>query len=135
MKIYKESDITNQVFISINENKKLSINKCISLQYLDIGDDGIFKNSKSWNQFIRSNFMEHGYYRENCKNSTIQKWCEKIENYKNNFVVKVGENKYIAVDPNDLEFYYNYELYYNSNIDNKNLPTTLEIYVTAKIKD
>lgn len=120
--------IAFQVFEAIEDNKFLPINKKISLEYLNFDMDGIFENEKSWRSFINGNFLgESG----NCKPSTIKKWAHPEEEYNDLFVVKVGQDKYINVLPDDVNLDFSYELYYNRNSD---FPSSVEFFVTATIQ-
>ena len=120
--------IAFQVFEAIEDNKFLPINKKISLEYLNFDMDGIFENEKSWRSFINGNFLgESG----NCKPSTIKKWAHPEEEYNDLFVVKVGQDKYINVSPDDINLDFDYSLYYSRN---SSFPSAVEIFVTATIK-
>lgn len=120
--------IALQVFEAIEDNKFLPINKKISLEYLDSDMDGIFENERSWRSFINGNFLgESGI----CKPSTIKKWAHPEEEYNDLFVVKVGQDKYINVSPDDINLDFDYSLYYSRN---SSFPSAVEIFVTATIK-
>ena len=122
------NQITFQTFEAIEDNKFLPINKKISLEYLDSNMDGIFENERSWRSFINGNFVS-GY--GSCKPSTIKKWTYPEEEYIDLFVVKVGQDKYINVLPDDINLEFDYSLYYD-NISN--FPSAVELFVTATIK-
>ena len=120
--------ITLQVFEAIEGDKFLPINKKISLEYLDSNMDGVFENEHSWRSFINGNFVsEYG----GCKPSTIKKWTHPEEEYIDLFVVKVGQDKYVNVAPDDINLEFDYSLYYD-NISN--FPSAVELFVTATIK-
>ena len=120
--------IAFQVFEAVEDGKFLPINKKISLEYLDSNMDGIFDNEKSWRSFINGNFLcESG----SCKLSTIKKWTYSEEEYINLFVVKVGQDKYINVSPDDVNLEFDYSLYYSSS---SSFPSAVELFVTATIK-
>ena len=120
--------ITLQVFEAIEGDKFLPINKKISLEYIDSNMDGVFENEHYWRSFINGNFLgESG----NCKPSTIKKWTYPEEEYKDLFVVKVGQDKYINVSPEDINLEFDYSLYYSSS---SSFPSAVELFVTATIK-
>lgn len=122
------NQIALQVFEAIEGDKFLPINKKISLEYLNFDMCGIFENEKSWRSFINGNFLgESG----NCKPSTIKKWAHPEEEYNDLFVVKVGQDKYINVSPDDINLDFDYSLYYSRN---SSFPSAVEIFVTATIK-
>ena len=122
------NQITFQTFEAIEDNKFLPINKKISLEYLDSNMDGIFENERSWRSFINGNFVS-GY--GSCKPSTIKKWTYPEEEYIDLFVVKVGQDKYINVSPEDINLDFSYELFYSRN---SSFPSAIELFVTATIK-
>ena len=122
------NQIALQVFEAVEGDKFLPINKRISLEYLNFDMDGIFENEKYWRSFINGNFLgESG----NCKPSTIKNWTYSEEEYKDLFVVKVGQDKYINVLPDDINLEFDYSLYYSRN---SSFPSAVEIFVTATIK-
>ena len=120
--------ITFQVFEAIEDDKFLPINKKTSLEYLDSNMEGVFENEHSWRSFINGNFVS-GY--GSCKPSTIKKWTYPEEEYIDLFVVKVGQDKYVNVAPDDINLEFDYSLYYD-NISN--FPSAVELFVTATIK-
>lgn len=122
------NQIAFQVFEAIEDNKFLPINKKISLEYLNFDMDGIFENEKSWRSFINGNFASAQGI---CKPSTIKKWTYSEEEYKDLFVVKVGQDKYINVLPDDINLDFSYELYYDGRYS---FPSAVELFVTATIK-
>lgn len=122
------NQIALQVFEAIEDNKFLPINKKISLEYLNFDMDGIFENEKSWRSFINGNFASAQGI---CKPSTIKKWAHPEEEYNDLFVVKVGQDKYINVLPDDVNLEFDYSLYYSRN---SSFPSAVEIFVTATIK-
>jgi hypothetical protein len=122
------NQITFQTFEAIEDNKFLPINKKISLEYLNFDMDGIFENERSWRSFVSGNFLcESG----SCKPSTIKNWTYSEEEYRNLFVVKVGQDKFINVSPDDISLEFQFELYYNRS---SSFPSAVEIFVTATIK-
>ena len=110
----------------------LPVGKRILLEYLSKEDDGIFETEKSWKSFINDNFVDSGYFVDKPKETTIKKWCYPLKDYQDKFVVQVGKNKFVQVDSGDLEFIYDYNLFYSRNND---FPSCVEITVTAKIKE
>lgn len=126
--------IALQVFEAIEGDKFLPINKKISLEYLNFDMNGIFENEKSWRSFINGNFVseyDKTCWRDSVKDSTIKKWAHPEEEYKHLFVVKVGQDKYINVSPDDINLDFDYSLYYSRN---SSFPSAVEIFVTATIK-
>ena len=128
------NQITFQTFEAIEDNKFLPINKKISLEYLNFDMNGIFENERSWRSFINGNFLceyDKNYWRDGVKESTIKKWTFPEEEYKDLFVVKVGQDKFINVSPDDISLEFSYSLYYNNS---SSFPAAVEIFVTATIK-
>lgn len=126
--------IALQVFEAIKDGKFLPINKKISLEYLNFDMDGIFENERSWRSFINGNFLceyDKNCWRDGVKESTIKKWTYTEEEYKELFVVKVGQDKYINVSPDDINLDFSYELLYSRN---SSFPSAVELFVTATIK-
>lgn len=125
--------VTLKVFEAIEDNIFLPINTKISLEYLNQDMDGIFENERSWCSFINGNFLceyDKNSWRDGVKESTIKKWACSEEEYIDLFVVKVGQDKYINVLPDDINLDFSYKLYYNSS----SFPSAAEIFVIATIK-
>ena len=137
MDIY-EGEIVHQVFLAIEDEGKLPIDKKVSLQMLSRDDDGIFPNIKSWRGFLYGNFGtgDGSYYLdgEPSKN-LLKKYCYPLDDYKHLFVQKVGGGKYVEVDANNLEFSFSYDANYFSRKDKSNLSSMVEIFVRASIKE
>ena len=128
------NQITFQTFEAIEDNKFLPINTKISLEYLNFDMDGIFENERAWCSFINGNFLceyDKNSWRDEVKESTIKKWTFPEEEYKDLFVVKVGQDKFINVSPEDVSLEFSYSLYYNNS---SSFPAAVEIFVIATIK-
>ena len=133
-KMINSDQITNQVFLAMEDRRYLPINNKISLEYLSLDMDGIFENERSWRSFINGNFVseyDKTCWRDSVKDSTIKKWAHPEEEYNDLFVVKVGQDKYINVSPDDINLDFDYSLYYSRN---SSFPSAVEIFVTATIK-
>ena len=129
-----QEQIAFQVFDAIEEEKFLPIGEQIGLEYLSTDMDGVFKTPRAWKTFVNGNFLSDyskEYWRDSVKDSTIKKYCYSPEEYKHLFVVKVGQDKYIRIAPEEIELEYEYELFYNRESD---FPCSVEIFVKAKIK-
>ncbi len=115
------------------EDNRMPTDTKISLQMLSKEDDGIFP---SWNSFLTSNFGDGDkgiYLTGEPRKGLLKKYCYKLEQYKHLFVVHIGGGKYMAVAPEDLEFTFEYDAnYYARGAD---MPTMVEIFVMAHIKD
>ena len=137
MKTY-EGEIVYQVFLAIEGEGRLPIDKKVSLQMLSRDDDGIFKNERSWRGFLYKNFGtgDGSYYLngEPSKN-LLKKYCYPLADYKHLFVQKVGGGKYVEVNAEDLEFSFEYDANYFSRKDKSNLSSMVEIFVSATIKE
>ena len=137
MKTY-EGEIVHQVFLAIEGEGRLPVDKKVSLQMLSRDDDGIFPNIKSWRGFLYGNFGtgdgSYYLYGEPSKN-LLKKYCYPLDDYKHLFVQNVGGGKYVEVDANDLEFSFYYDTNYFSRRDNSNLSSMVEIFVRATIKE
>ena len=133
-----KGEIVHQVFLAIEGEGRLPIDKKVSLQTLSKDDDGIFPNIKSWRGFLYGNFGtgDGSYYLdgEPSKN-LLKKYCCPLDDYKHLFVQNVGGGKYVEVDANDLEFSFYYDANYFSRRDNSNLSSMVEIFVRATIKE
>ena len=128
------NQITFQTFEAIEDDKFLPINNKIILEYLNFDMDGIFENERAWRSFINGNFLceyDKNSWRDGVKESTIKKWTYTEEEYIDLFVVKVGQDKYINVAPDDINLDFQFELYYNNS---SSFPSAVEIFVTATIK-
>ena len=113
------------------EDKRMPTDTKIVLETLSKEDDGIFPSERSWNSFITSNFGI--YLTGEPRKGLLKKYCYELEQYKHLFVVHIGGGKYMAVAPEDLEFTFEYDA--NFYARGANLPTMVEIFVTAHIKE
>jgi hypothetical protein len=128
-------NIVYTVGAAIDGENYLLIGEKSALEYLSIDDDGIFLNEKSWRSFINGNFTcdyDKNCWRNDVKESTIKKWCYPKEKYLDRFVQKVGKDKFVNVAAEDIELFFDYELYYSRGSD---FPTTVEIFVIGEIRD
>lgn len=134
MKVINSEQVENYVFAAIENGSYLEVGKPILLEILCEDYDGIFENKKSWQSFINGNFRFYGeiYLSGEPKDSTIKKWCLDLNEYKDLFVVKVGVDKYIKVDSEDLDFEFHYDC--NFFTRDSNFPCQVEIYATANFK-
>lgn len=124
-------NIVYQVWEAIEEDKRMPTGTKISLEVLSKDDDGIFPSERSWNSFITSNFGI--YLTGEPRKGLLKKYCYELEQYKHLFVVHIGGGKYVAVAPEDLEFTFEYDA--NNYARGANMPTMVEIFVTAHIKE
>ena len=133
-----KGEIVHQVFLAIEGEGRLPIDKKVSLQTLSKDDDGIFPNIKSWRGFLYGNFGtgDGSYYLdgEPSKN-LLKKYCYPLDDYKHLFVQNVGGKKYVEVDAKNLEFSFYYDANYFNHKDKSNLSTMVEIFVRATIKE
>ena len=128
--------IVYQVWEAIEEDKRMPTDTKISLQMLSKEDDGIFPSERSWNSFLTSNFGDGDkgiYLTGEPRKGLLKKYCYRLEQYKHLFVVHIGGGKYMAVAPEDLEFTFEYDA--NNYKRGANMPTMVEIFVTAHIKE
>ena len=128
--------IVYQVWEAIEENKRMPTCEKILLQTLSKDDDGIFPSERSWNSFITSNFGDGDkgiYLTGEPRKGLLKKYCYRLEQYKHLFVVHIGGGKYFAVEPENLEFTFEYDA--NNYTRGANFPTMVEIFVTAHIKE
>lgn len=138
--LVQKDRIATQVFEAIEDEKYLKVGVKNLLESLEESYDGIFKNTKAWRAFLFGNFSEYAekgtfWLEGQCKESTIKKWCCDLEQYKGRFVQSIGGGKYCWVDPNDLEFTFEYDANFYKHGKNVTLPCRVEIYVTARIKE
>mgnify|MGYP003585493348 CR=1 FL=1 len=123
--------IVYQVWEAIEEDKRMPTDTIISLQTLSKEDDGIFPSERSWNSFLTSNFGI--YLTGEPRKGLLKKYCYELKQYKHLFVVHIGGGKYMAVAPEDLEFTFEYDA--NNYKRGANMPTMVEIFVMAHIKE
>ena len=123
--------IVYQVWEAIEEDNRMPTGTKIVLEVLSKDDDGIFPSERSWNSFLTSNFGD-GVTGEPRK-GLLKKYCYRLEQYKHLFVVHIGGGKYMAVAPEDLEFTFEYDANYYKR--GANMPTMVEIFVTAHVKE
>ena len=124
-------NIVYQVWEAIEEDKRMPTGTKISLEVLSKDDDGIFPSERSWNSFLTSNFGL--YLTGEPRKGLLKKYCYQLEQYKHLFVVHIGGGKYMAVAPEDLEFTFEYDA--NDYARGADMPTMVEIFVTAHIKE
>lgn len=138
LQLFKSDDITYQVFEAVEDGKLLPVGKAVTLELLHDDDDGIFPSAKSWRAFIFDNFSQHcekgpHWLSGECKSSTIKKWCYPLDKYKDKFVQQIGSDKFVKVDPSDLEFEFTFDC--NRYRKGSDFCCEAEIYVTATIKE
>ena len=124
--------IVYQVWEAIEEDQRMPTGTKISLEVLSKDDDG----ERSWNSFLTSNFGDGDkgiYLTGEPRKGLLRKYCYQLEQYKHLFVVHIGGGKYMAVAPEDLEFTFEYDA--NNYARGANMPTMVEIFVTAHIKE
>ena len=127
--------IDRVVFEAVDKGSYLPVGVPVLLEGLSRDHDGIFPNEKSWRAFCRGNFASDGelWLEGECKASTIKRWCPPLADYRGRFVIKIGADKWVQVDPADLEFSFTYDLnWYNR--ETPDFPCRVDIYVTATIK-
>jgi len=137
MELYKGA-IVYAVFQAIEGEGRLLVGEPVSLEYLARDQDGIFPNLASWRGFIYGNFGtgDGSYYLEGVPSeSLIKRRCYPLEDYKGLFVQKLGSGKYAPVAAEDLEFTFQYDANNFRKGRADNLPETVEIYVTARVKE
>ena len=130
MRTINKEQTTNAVFEAIDDDKFLIIGEKCQLEHLSKEDDGIFPNAASWRGFINGNFVEHGYFLDNPKPSTVKRWCYPEADYKARFCVKVGPDLFVTVAPENVKLSFDYELFYSRH---DNMPSSVELYVTGAI--
>lgn len=134
-KIVNSEKITHQVFIAIDDELFLPIGERVSLEYLSIKDDGVFKNRRSWEAFVRGNFLYDGdYFIDTLKETTIKKWCRDKSEYISKFATPIGKDKYLLINPDDIELSFSFEWYTSKNARDGFACTAVELFVTAEIK-
>ena len=127
--------IDHQVFEAVDGGSYLPVGEPVILESLDRGDNGIFPSERSWRAFCRGNFASGGelWLEGECKASTIRRWCYPLADYRGRFATKIGADKWVQVDPADLDFSFTYDLnWYNRKTPD--FPCRVEIYVTATIR-
>lgn len=133
--IAKELIADSQVYEAVELGFYLPVGEPVLLELLDRGDDGVFPTEKSWRAFCRGNFASGGdlLLSGECKASTIRRWCYPLADYQGRYVTKIGTDKWVKVDPADLEFSFTYDLNCYDR-ETPDFPCRVEIYVTATIK-
>lgn len=131
-----EDQLAHSVFQVMNgECDYLPVNKKLSLEYLSLDQDGIFPSRKSWESFVRGNFLYNSTdFRGGVKESTIKKWCHPVIDYSDSFVVKIGNDKYHKISADDIVLEYDYEWYSSKDAREGFNCTAVQIFITAKIK-
>lgn len=135
MDVYKGAIVT-QVFQAIDGEGRLPVGEKISLEYLSQDDDGIFQNEKSWRGFLYGNFGDGAgsYYLEGEPSANLlKKYCYALAQYSNLFVQHIGAGRYVAVEPEMLDFKFSYDAnLYNRKSD---LSCAVEVLVMASLKE
>lgn len=139
MKSINQEQIVHAVFQAVEGEGYLPVGEPVTLEHLSEDDNGIFETPASWRGFVYGNFAEHcdnGYHwlSGKCKASTIKKWCYKLEQYADKFVTKVGADKYLPVDKDDLTFEFMFDANNFKRNSNSKICSSVEIFVTASIK-
>ena len=127
--------IDHQVFEAVDGGSYLPVGEPVLLESLERWDNGIFPSERSWRAFCRGNFASGGelWLEGECKASTIKRWCYPLADYRGRFVAKIGADKWVQVDPADLEFSFTYDLNWYDR-KTPDFPGRVEIYVTATIR-
>lgn len=136
-KLITSDQIAYQVFIALEEDQFLPVGEKISLEFLSSDCDGIFKNAKAWRSFVFGNFAEYcdpgeHWLEGDCKKSTVKKWCYPLAHYKNRFVAKIGRDKFVKVNAEDLEFKFTFDANWIRPGDK--ITSSVEIFVQADFK-
>lgn len=133
MEFITKEQTTKNVFEAAEDGLYLVIGKQNYLERLDSDMDGIFESERSWRQFIRGNFIwsEYGDLIDKPKETTLKKWCYDSKLYINKFCVKIGKDKYVVINSDDVVLEFDYELFYNNT---NNFPSSVEFYVTGALK-
>lgn len=131
-----DQDVVDQVFVAIEDLKYLEVGKAVELEHLSEQDNGIFPSRKSWIAFLNGNFRRFGDLElgGECKPSTIKNHCYDLSKYRDLFVARVGSNKFVKVDADDLEFSFTYDCNLYDRGGDMSYPSAVEIYVTANFK-
>lgn len=131
-------NIVHQVFLAIEGEGRLKVGEKISLEMLSRDDDGIFKNAQSWRNFLYKNFGDGqgSYYLGGTPSENLlKKYCYPLKDYQHLFVQHIGKGKYVPVEADALEFEFEYDANFFNRKELHNLSTTVEIFVTAKLKE
>ncbi|QHJ74613.1 hypothetical protein VH22019_00049 [Vibrio phage VH2_2019] len=143
IEVLTNPDIVHQTFLAEQGEGYLPVGEAISLEYLSDEDDGIFETPKSWYAFLRGNFGAEGgesgiYLGGVPKETTLKKWCVDKSEYLDKFVIPIGGDQYVKVDPEHLELSFTYDANnYSSNPDRKhenNYPNAVEFFVLATVR-
>lgn len=132
-----EQEVVYQVFEAVDGYGVLPVGCAVSLELLDSWDDGIFATQAAWRRFVFGNFAdgcEKGahWLEGECKASTIKKYCYRLAQYKNLFVIDIGGGRYVKADPANLDFKFTFDAnYYYRHSD---FCGAVEIMVTATLK-
>lgn len=137
MQIIKNDQIANAVFEAVQDSDLfLPVGEKLSLEHLSISDDGIFPSRRSWESFVRGNFLwGDNEFVDSPKESTIKRWCYPAKDYMHKFVTPIGGGDYVLIDPTNIELSYDYEWYTGRNARDGFACTSIEIFVTAKVKE
>jgi hypothetical protein len=130
--LIKAEQIENSVFSAVEDGAFLSVGHAITLEYLTSNCSGIFPSERSWQSFIRGNFLDDDCFISGVKTSTLKKWAYPLDKYSDKFAVCIGNGLYHLVDKNCLSFEFNYKLYYDRT---GNFPSAVGLFVTANIKE
>lgn len=114
MRIIDEEDVVLQVFEAIDEGKYLPLEKRVLLESLSASDDGVFETPQAWRSFLFGNFAEHcqkgqHWLEGECKESTVKRWCYAQEQYDKRFVQRIGRDKYLSVNKDELKFEFTFD--------------------------
>ncbi|QWS69875.1 hypothetical protein [Vibrio phage vB_VpS_PG28] len=141
VEVLTNPEIVHQTFLAEQGEGYLPVGEPISLEYLSDEYDGIFETKKSWYAFLRGNFgaPEGGIYLGGePKESTLKKWCMPESDYKDKFVVPIGNDQYVRVDPEHIELSFKYDANnYSGNPDRQHenrYPNAVEFFVTATVR-
>lgn len=139
MEFVPAENVAHQVFLAVDcEQTFLPVGERLLLESLSVDDDGIFGSIKSWKSFINGNFREFGELHLTgtpSNSNVIDRWCCKLNEYKNLFAAQIGHKLYQKVKADDLDFTFEYDCnFYNANEDLGSFPCRVEIYVTATFK-
>ncbi len=124
------------VWEAVEDGGFLPVGESVILEVLDHDMDGVFPNLKSWKAFVTGNFLNSGWFVSEVKHTTLKKYCRDLSEYSSLFRVKVGTDKWLKVNSDDLDFTFDYGHYYSRlKIEGlKDFPSMIQITVKASIK-
>lgn len=130
-----DSKVVHSVFLTADDDKYLPMEERLLLERLSVEYDGVFPSKRSWEAFVRGNFLGTGAYKDyfvdEIKPSTIKRWCYPEEDYIHRFVARTGGDGWKLVDAADIYLEFDYEVFYQREYA---FPASVEIYVTARFK-